>query len=80
LRTNELPKHVDRGVTAYFPPIAGGVRGWAAPGSGGLLLSAAFSGVPPSVPVIAALGPGTAFASSFSCLPPLTQSTVPVSL
>ena len=54
-----------------------GVRGAAAPGAGGALLSAAENGSPPSVPVIAPLAPGTAIALRVSDLP-LTQLTFPV--
>ena len=54
-----------------------GVRGAAAPGEGGALLSAAENGSPPRVPVIAPLAPGTAIALRASDLP-LTQLTFPV--
>src|SRR3984885_73621 len=54
-----------------------GVRGAAAPGAGGAVLSAAENGRPPSVPVIAPLAPGRAIALMLSDLP-LTQLTFPV--
>ena len=75
---NELPKHVEAGDSAYVPWMFFGVRGAAAPGGGGAEVKLAANGSPPSVPTIEAFGPGVAIASSFSDLPPDTQSTVPV--
>src|SRR5947209_2960707 len=78
LSFSDPPRQVERGDSAYTPPMPVGIRGLAAPGSGGSRLRAAVNGMPPSVPAIAPLAPETATAFMLSCRPAATQSTVPV--